>query len=78
MATDTMGKKMPDTIKIQIRPDSPTGVSIGGGKDLAPGEVADVPFSVAIRLLNSGRATRVKSAPDDLQTRDPAPKKEKK
>jgi hypothetical protein len=75
MATNTLGQKMPETLKIQIRPDSPTGVAIGGGKNLAPGDVADVPFSVAIRLLNSGRATRVKPAPDELQTREPAGKK---
>lgn len=69
MATNTLGQKMPATILIQLRPDAPGGVALGGGKDLQPGDTADVPYAVAIRLLNSGKATRVKSAPDVLHTR---------
>lgn len=66
-----IGKPRPP-IRIRLREDSPCGIALDSTTDLLPGEVADVEFNLAMRLINTGRATRVvaesnSAAPTDAE-----------
>jgi hypothetical protein len=61
-AINSFGKPEP-AIRIKLRDDSPSSIVLEGGLELNPGEEADVEHGLAIRLLNTGRATRIVADP---------------
>jgi len=77
---DTHGREVPEGVLVTIREDAPAGITLEGGRTVAPGETAEVPHAIARRLLATGRAVIVTDAedvetgdPEDVDTRDPEP-----
>lgn len=52
-------------VRIKLRDDSPSGITLEGGDVLAPGEEKDVEYHLASHLVTTGRATIVQPVPPD-------------
>jgi hypothetical protein len=52
-------------VRIKLRDDSPSGITLEGGDVLYPGEAKDVEYHLASHLVTTGRATIVQPVQPD-------------
>lgn len=77
--TDTLGENVSGDVWITLRPDTPAGIGLGGGRSIGPGQTGRVPTALAHRLVRNGKATYAEAprasvpAPEVTQVADPEP-----